>query len=297
MAMASAEPQHPELAGDAPGAMLPRPFRVIERRRDLAHTVTLTLLPDAAAGASPEAWRGSPGQFNMLYTFGVGEVPISVAGHVPETGALLHTIRAVGRTTEALCAAREDDVVGVRGPFGTAWPMDFLRGRDVVLIAGGIGLAPLRPVVQAVLAERAAYGRLVVLYGTRTPEEILYRDELQAWVELPHVDVQVTVDRARSEDAWTGRVGVVPRLLRQARFDPIDTAVLICGPEVMLEPCARELLSRGLSLEQIFVSLERNMHCAIGICGHCQLGPRFICRDGPVFPLPAVESLLRVAEL
>ena len=272
--------------------MLPARFEVLERRVESADTVTLTVAP-----LDPDPRVGVlPGQFNMLYAFGVGEVPISVSGRRVGSGALEHTLRAVGHTTAALCGLAVGEQLGVRGPFGRGWPLDRFLGYDLVVIGGGIGLAPLRPVIRAVLEQRRAFGRLVVLYGARTPADLLFADEIESWRRAADTQIEVTVDRADDSD-WTGPVGVVPRLLARARFDPIETGVFLCGPEVMIDPCARELCGRGLPPERMYVSLERNMHCAIGVCGHCQLGPRFICRDGPVFPLSSVESLLRTPEL
>jgi NAD(P)H-flavin reductase len=207
----------------------------------------------------------------------------------------VHTIRAAGAVTRALCALRPGDVVGVRGPYGTVWPVEEARGRDVVVVAGGIGLPPLRPVLDAVLAERDAFGRLVLLYGARTPADLLYRRELARWSERGDLSVQLTVDSAGS--GWRGRVGVVPQLVPHAEFDPANAVAMIVGPEIMMRYTAQALLARGLPPERIHVSMERTMRCGIGLCGHCQLGPTLVCRDGPVYPWPEIEPLLGVAQL
>ena len=272
--------------------MLPAPFEVVRRRRETIDTVTLSLQPlSGRASASPIA-----GQFDMLYAFGVGEVPISVSGRAVRSHALEHTIRAVGAVTRALCNLRTGAQLGLRGPFGRPWPLDRFLGCDLVLVAGGIGLAPLRPVVHAVHRRRSAFGRLSILYGARTPGELLFSRELERWAKSQDTSVQVTVDRVGEHD-WKGPVGTVARLLARVPLDPPRTGVFVCGPEVMLEPCARQLELRGLASDRMYVSLERNMHCAIRACGHCQLGPRFVCRDGPVLPFSAAADLLRVAEL
>jgi NAD(P)H-flavin reductase len=266
--------------------MVPVPYRVTRRRRETHDSWTLELEPAGAAAVEPPA----PGQFAMLYAFGKGEVPISFSA-LP----LVHTIRAVGVVSAALCDARRGDGLGVRGPFGTAWPVEAAEGADVVVLAGGLGLAPLRPVVHHVLAHRERYGRVVVLYGGRSPEELLYTAELERWRGRFDVQVEAVVDQAAA--GWRGRVGVVTTLVPKADFDPAHTVAMICGPEVMLRVAVGALQERGVPGEALFVSLERSMKCAIGLCGHCQLGPAFVCKDGPVFRWDAVGALLRVREL
>jgi NAD(P)H-flavin reductase len=272
-------------------ADLPVPFRVTDKRRETHDTWTLRLEPAGEGTVAPFA----PGQFAMLYAFGAGEVPISVSRLPGDDGVLVHTIREVGAVSAALCAAPVGNVIGVRGPFGVAWPVAEAQGRDVVLVAGGIGLAPLRPVIHELLARRDRYGQLSVLYGGRSPRELLYGDELERWAQRPDVAVGVTVDAA--DGGWQGRVGVVTRLIPGARFDPARTIAMMCGPEVMMRFAAVALRDRGLGDDAIWVSLERSMKCAVGHCGHCQLGPLFVCKDGPVFRRDTVEPLMRVAEL
>ena len=246
-------------------ALMPAAVRVAERRRETHDTWTLRLDGGPAL---------APGQFSMLYAFGAGEAPISVSA----TGdGVEHTIRAVGAVTRALCEA---ETVGVRGPYGNTWPAP---GGDAVIVAGGIGLAPLRPVIRA-LGDRA-----LVLYGARAPRELLYEAELPSW------GAQVTVDAPAA--GWDGPVGVVTKLIERADFDPASAVAMICGPEVMMRFAAVALLDRGMPADAIWVSLERGMKCGVGHCGHCQVGPLLICRDGPVFRYDRVEPLLRVAEL
>jgi anaerobic sulfite reductase subunit B len=273
----------PELAPGA-GAQSPRAFAVRDRVRETADTWTLTL--EAVEGESPAI---QPGQFVMVYVFGVGEVPISVSGAVGRPVPVVLTVRAVGAVTSAICASGPGAVLGLRGPFGNAWPVDTAAGADIVVVAGGIGLAPLRPVLLHVLAESPRYGELVLLYGARTPADLLYRDALEAW------GASVTVDAAGTD--WRGNVGVVPKLVPTARFDPSSATAFVCGPEVMMRFAVEALLARGLPAERIHVSLERNMQCGVGHCGHCQLGPTLICRDGPVYSYAAAAPWLAVREL
>jgi NAD(P)H-flavin reductase len=270
--------------------MLPVSYRVAGKRPETRDTWTLTLEPEGE-----ELERFSPGQFAMLYSFGTGEVPISISADLTRPGPLRHTIRAVGAVTESLCALEDGAYVGVRGPFGTAWPIEEAEGRDIVVMAGGIGLAPLRPVIYHVLANRERYGRLCVMYGGRSPAELLYLDELREW--RGHFDIQldVAVDSAGPE--WRGRVGVVTTLVQRTELDPDNATAFLCGPEVMMRFGVAALQERGVPPETIYVSLERSMKCAIRLCGHCQLGPEFICHDGPVFTWDRVEPLLRVREL
>ena len=266
---------------------VPVPYRIAARRADTADTVTMELEP--VAERLPAF---APGQFAMLTAYGVGEAPISLSG-VATPDRLVHTVRAVGAVTAALTAGRPGSVLGVRGPYGTSWDVASAAGHDVVIVAGGIGLAPLRPVIEAVLADRDRYGRVAVLVGARTPAELLYPDELARWER--QVQVEVTVDRPA--EGWTGPVGLVPALVAQAGVDPAASVAFVCGPEVMMRFTARALIARGVAAARVRVSMERTMRCGAGWCGHCQLGPLLICRDGPVLDYARVEPLLTVREL
>ncbi len=283
----------PRLAEPAPdsagaGPMVPLPFRLLSKRRETHDTWTLELEPRRG-----EPLAFAPGQFTMLSAFGTGEVPISISGD-PGGGPLLHTVRAVGLATEAICAASPGAVLGVRGPFGCPWPLEAIAGADVLVIAGGIGLAPLRPAVLALLEQREHYGRLLLLYGGRSPDQLLYADELDRW-RARGLDVAVIVDSAGPE--WLGHVGAVPRLVARARFDRASAAALVCGPEVMMRFTLAALARAGVGADSVYASMERNMQCAIGQCGHCQLGPTLICRDGPVYRWSELESWLTIREL
>ena len=270
------------------GAMAPLPYRVVRKRRENHDNWTLELEPVDEA-IEPIA----PGQFTMLYAFGIGEVPISTSGDLERSDTLVHTIRAVGAVTRALCAARAGDVVGVRGPFGNTWPVAEAMGHDLVLVGGGVGLPPLRPVVYHALAHRDDFRRVAVLYGGRTPDDLLFRKELDRWSR--DVDVDITVDAAGSD--WAGKVGVVTKLVPPAQFDPADAVAFVVGPEIMMRFTARALLERGVAPERIWISMERTMRCGVGLCGHCQLGPTLVCRYGPVYPWAQVARWLAVREL
>jgi len=271
---------------------MPIPHRVVGRRDEAGDVTTLSLVP-----VSGRALEFLPGQFNMLTAYGVGEAAISVSSSRREGGPLRHTVRSVGPVTRALCRADLGDVVGVRGPFGTPWGVDdaLVSSGDVVVVAGGIGLAPLRGAIdELVHRPHAGGGRVFVIVGAREPAQIIFGDDLEAW-ERDGAAVAVTVDVA--VPGWSGHVGLVTSLLDQADFDPASSTVLICGPEIMMRFTARALVGQGIDPERIRVSLERNMQCGLGWCGHCQLGPFLLCRDGPVLPYAgAVSELLNERE-
>ncbi len=271
--------------------MLPSPYRVQRVRQDTYDTFTLEL--QSANGT--DGLRFSAGQFNMLYVFGVGEVPISISGDPATPATLVHTTRVVGTVTKAMRKLKRGDMLGVRGPFGTHWPVAEAVGNDAVIVAGGIGLAPLRPALYALLAQREKFGKVVLLYGTRTPSDILFRRELESWRSRLDLEVFVTVDRATGN--WRGNVGVVTTLIPKAPFDPRNAVAMVCGPEIMMRYTVLELQKRGVAAEHIFLSLERNMKCAVGFCGHCQYGPTFICKDGPVFRYDRIKGLFTMREI
>jgi len=271
--------------------MLPQVARVQRRRRDGPDIWTLAIEPDMPGAAAAFA----PGQFNMLTVFGVGEVPVSFSGDPAEGGPVIHTIRAVGPVSSALSRLDPGAPIGLRGPFGAGWPMAEMAGHDVVIVAGGLGLAPLRPALYRLLAERARYGQIVLLYGTRSPGEILFRREIEAWRRRLDIDIEVTVDHAAAD--WHGHVGVVTTLIPRAAFDPLHAIALVCGPEIMMRFAIAALHDAGLADEAIYLSMERNMKCAVGFCGHCQFGPVFVCRDGPVFRYDRVRAMLALKEI
>jgi NAD(P)H-flavin reductase len=265
-------------------------YRVGKATRELSDTVTLELVP--LAGTRP-AYR--PGQFNMLYVFGIGEVAISVSGDRSDESVLVHTVRDVGAVSGAIAKLEAGATIGVRGPFGTPWPVEFAEGSDVVLVAGGLGLAPLRPAIYQILANRERYGRVAILFGTRNPKDMLFRSELEQWRRRLDVDIHVTVDHADSD--WRGNVGVVPALISRAAFDPQDTVAMVCGPELMMRFTVSALADAGIANDRIYVSMERNMKCGIGLCGHCQFGPSFICKDGPVMRFDRIADIFTLREI
>ncbi|GGN48664.1 oxidoreductase [Streptomyces albiflavescens] len=269
---------------------VPLPYRVTQVRDETADTVSLALTPAGPTSLAPFA----PGQFAMVYAFGVGEIPVSVSRI--DRRELVHTVRSVGAVSAALCALRPGAHVGLRGPFGTGWELDRATGQDMLVVAGGIGLAPLRPLVFDALAAPRAYGRMNLLIGARTPHDVLYSQQVHAWTAA-HGPLHCGVTVDRPAPGRLGHVGVVTTLLNGARFEPRNTTAFICGPEVMIRATARDLLQRGLPAHRIRVSLERNMRCATGHCGHCQLGGVLMCRDGPVIGWDRAESLLSVREL
>jgi NAD(P)H-flavin reductase len=271
--------------------MLPAAYRVVSRHAEAPDCATLRLEPDG-----PALPQFRPGQFTMLSRPGIGEVAISVSGDpAAGDGSLTQTIRDVGAVSRALCQARPGDLVGARGPYGTGWGLDTAAGRDLLVVAGGVGLAPLRPVVLGGLAGRASYGRIIVIAGARGPAEFLYRSQLAGWAATPGLEVQLTVDQPAA--GWDGPVGFVTEPLARLALDPARTTAFVCGPEPMMRACGRALLGRGLAAEDIRVSLERNMQCGIGLCGHCQLGPLLVCRDGPVTDYATARPLLHTREL
>jgi NAD(P)H-flavin reductase len=270
--------------------MVPERFRVAGRRQETADTWTLSLEPVDRGGGL----EFRPGQFTMLYAFGAGEVPISISGDPSEPDRLVHTVRAVGPASAAICRTEAGRMLGVRGPFGSHWPVESAHGRDVVIVAGGLGLAPLRPIVPEVLNARPRFGRALLLYGGREPDQLLYAADHDGWRERG-LDVAITVDIAAA--GWQGRVGVVTTLMERAEFDAATAVAFVCGPEAMIRFAAEALIDRGLAADRVHVSMERNMKCAIGHCGHCQLGPEFVCRDGPVFTFARMRSAFTLREV
>lgn len=276
--------------------MVPRRYAISRVRQDTRDTFTLLLDP---VDGEPIMFRA--GQFTMLHAFGVGEVPISISGDprgIRSDGSpapLEHTIRNVGAVTRALVNAPPGTEVGVRGPFGTSWDVADATGNDIVFVTGGIGLAPLRPAILDVIAERDRYGKVLLLYGSRTPDDILYGPEMRRWADLNDVNVQMTVDNAPY--GYKGKVGFVTELITRAGFQPRRSYAFVCGPEVMMRSAATALTSRGVRETRIRLSMERSMKCGVGLCGHCQLRELFICVDGPVLDFARVKPFMTVREL
>ncbi|MEA1980966.1 MAG: FAD/NAD(P)-binding protein [candidate division Zixibacteria bacterium] len=272
-------------------AMTPKMFVIKKTHKETEDTFTIGL----AAVEGETSFQFKPGQFNMLYVHGCGEVPISICGNPDRPDKLIHTIRVVGDVTRAIRRLQAGDIIGVRGPFGSNWPIEQAEGRDIVVVTGGIGLAPLRPVVYHVLNNREKYKRISILYGTRTPSDIIFKKELESLRGRFDVDLHVTVDRTGKN--WMGNVGVVTTLIKNTNFDPTNTTAFICGPEIMMRYTAISLQQRELAPKNIYVSLERNMKCGIGLCGHCQYTGKIICKDGPVFNYETVKDIIMKREI
>lgn len=267
-----------------------RPFAVTRREQDTPDTMTMQLAPQDDAG--PLLFE--PGQFVMIGRLGIGEVPISISGR-PGDERMVLTIRDVGGVTHDLTSTTVGDTWEVRGPYGTGWRAADANGHDLVVVAGGLGMAPLRPVLYDVCRRRTDYRRVNLLYGARSPAEQLYPDQLLHWQHEHDVDLQVIVDRA--DPSWHGRVGLVTELVARADIEAETALALVCGPEVMMRFVTTALLDRGVPADRIRWSMERSMACGIGLCGHCQLGPLFVCADGPVLPYDRLRPLVDVREV
>jgi NAD(P)H-flavin reductase len=279
-------------ASAAPGGpYAPSPYRVERATPETADTVSLVLRP--APGAPPLKFL--PGQFNMVYRFGVGEAAISISGDPTRSGELVHTVRAAGKITAALTRSAPGETLGIRGPYGAGWPVERAEHRDVVIVAGGLGLPPLRPALYEMLAQRGRFDRIEVIYGAKSPKDLVFYPELQTWRARTDLRFQVTVDAAGRD--WYGDVGLVTARIPDARFEPARTTAFLCGPEIMMRLTAQALERLGVPDTEIFLSMERNMKCAIGLCGHCQFGPSFVCRDGPVFRYREIKSRLALREV
>ncbi len=278
-AIAPAVPLSPEAPVVEPVAAAPNEFvpaRVVATKQETVDTTTLTL-----TGTDPAFSHGNTGQFAMVGLPGFPPLPISISRFLPDGIEL--TIRGAGPATRAMCALQPGDTLGLRGPLGNNWPLERAVGRDLVIVTGGIGLAPLRPVLHAIVGDRRKFGDVKLFYGARTPADLVYRDELERWGKRDGIDVSLTVDRSGPE--WTGRVGVVTHLFDQAAWEGSNMIAFVCGPERMMQVTSTTLAGRGVPPYRIYVTLERHMECGIGLCGHCQMGKYFVCRDGPVFSI------------
>lgn len=272
--------------------MMPQLVRINKLVWETEHVYTIYLTPN---DEMESGFIFKPGQFNMLYVYGMGEAAISISSSPYKSKTLIHTIHKVGTVTSALSKYKKGDYIGLRGPFGSSWPVETAIGKDVCIIAGGIGLAPLRPTIYTLFKNRKDYGKIYILYGARTPQDLLYRVELEQWSKLFDVEVHVTVDRG--DQSWKGNIGFAAQLLSYIDVDKNNTVSMVCGPEIMMKYTIEDLLENGIPEENVYLSLERNMKCAIGLCGHCQFGPKFICKDGPVFSYPEISYLFERKEI
>jgi len=273
-------------------ALVPEPAEIVEKRSfgpDI-HAYRMRLCDPAAR----PRFDFMQGQFNMVYVPGVGEVAISISSD-PDDADLEHTIRIVGRTTRVIDRLGVGDIVGLRGPYGAAWPLLEAHFKDVLVVTGGLGCAPVSGAIDYMFRRRASYGRITLLHGVKKPADMVHRDRFEAWRREPDTRVLLTSDEPDRQ--WRDRLGVVTELFDEVEVDPGRTIVFMCGPEVMMRFAVRILGSRGVSMERVWVSLERNMKCAVGLCGHCQFGPEFVCKDGPIFPFARVARWFGVKGL
>ncbi|KAA3634455.1 MAG: Ni/Fe hydrogenase subunit gamma [Calditrichaeota bacterium] len=271
---------------------VPVMYEIKRIQRETEDTFTIDLiLPDK----KKTNFRFKPGQFNSMFVHGCGEVPISISGNPIKNEKIVHTIRVVGTVTRAIRRLKVGEYIGIRGPFGSHWPVEKAVDKNVIIIAGGIGLAPIRPAVYHILEHREKYKDLSILYGARTPDDIIFKKELESIRGRFDIDLHVTVDRA--DNKWMGNVGVVPTLAKRITSDPSNSIAFVCGPEIMMRYSAVALQQYGMSLQDIYISLERNMKCGIGLCGHCQYTGKFICKDGPVYSYETVKDLLKTREI
>ncbi|MCK7580123.1 MAG: FAD/NAD(P)-binding protein [Chromatiales bacterium] len=268
----------------------PHVAEVVENIEESPGIRTLRLrLVDPAVHAS---FRFRPGQFNMLYLYGVGEVPISIVSDPEGEDLFDHTIRAVGRVTNAMVRLPAGARLGVRGPYGSGWPLRTAEGQDVMIITGGLGCAPVVSVINYVMRRRSRFRRLVIMQGVKHTEDLIWRRRYEAWAQLPDTSVYIASDVGAP--LWPWHVGRVTELFDQVTLDPLHTVAMLCGPEVMMGVAVRQLLARSVPEAAIWLSMERSMHCAIGHCGHCQFGGQFVCKDGPIFHYGAIKSLFGV---
>ena len=268
---------------------LPMQAEVVEVIQETPSIVTLRLhLLDAEAHA---AYEFLPGQFNMLYLYGVGEVPISIVSDPKDHHLFDHTIRAVGRVTQMLTRLQPGDRIGVRGPYGRGWPVQLVSQRDLLLVTGGLGCAPVVSVINYVQRRRDRFGRLIIMQGVKHSADLLWSKSYEKWAKQPNTQVVVTADKTGR--GWPWNTGQITELFDDVEFDPNNCLVMMCGPEGMMVAAADTLIGRGVPEGEIWLSMERNMKCAIGQCGHCQYGASFVCKDGPVFCYSRMRTLLQ----
>jgi NAD(P)H-flavin reductase len=279
-----------EVSPAAADPLVPQRYRVVSAKRELADLATLKIAP--VSGTRP-AFKA--GQFNMLYVFGVGEVAISMSGDPAEEEAFVHTIRNVGLVSGALTKLEAGAMIGVRGPFGKGWPVEAAEGSDVIIITSGLGLAPVRSAIYRILANRERYGHIAILAGFHSPDDLFFREDLAHWRQRLDVSVEVTVSHAGR--GWRGNVGAVQELIRRTAFDPRETYAMVCASEAKMRYMAGVLSDSGVAADQIYFAMERNMKCAAGLCGRCQFGPDFICKDGPVMRYDRLAPILAVREV
>lgn len=235
----------------------------------------------------------SPGQFNMVYLYGVGEVPMSIVSDPDEKNIFSHTIRAIGRVTKALQKLVPGDRIGIRGPFGCGWPLEAAKGKDIVIVTGGLGCAPTVSVINYILARRNQYGNLTILQGVKHSDDFIFQQQYRQWEQSPRTQVYIAANLAGHH--WPWGVGYVTDMIQPLNFDADNTIAMMCGPEMMMHAAIKALGEKRILDEAIYLSMERNMECGIGQCGHCQYGGLFVCKDGPIFAYSQIKALFSVA--
>ncbi len=290
--MPTVKRNQPRVATAAENPWIPKLARIRDIRPEVSGIASYEV--QFADERLAETFRFQPGQFNMLHLPGFGEAAISISSDAEQHASLWHTVRVAGNLTQALSRMKTGHSLGIRGPFGSSWPTEACQDNDVVIACGGVGLAPLRPMIYHIMNHRDRYGRVFLLYGARSPHDLLYTSEYEAWREAD-IEVEVTVDLGNAK--WEGHIGVVPMLFYRLRLDAPRTHVLTCGPEIMMRYVIFEALARRVEPANIHLSMERNMNCALGFCGHCQLGPVFVCKDGPIFSYEQMEPFLHIDDL
>lgn len=260
----------------------------IRARRQESSTI-FTIDTSFIEKSQQQSFSFHPGQFNMLYLYGVGEVAISISSDPKQRSYLSHTIRAVGRVTKALRMLREGECIGIRGPYGNGWPLEESHGKDIVIVTGGLGCAPTVSVINYILARRKQYGALKILQGVKHSDDLIFRKQYAIWQKTPNTEIYIAADQAGPK--WPWAVGYVTDMIQLLTLDPNKTVVMMCGPEGMMHAAISALIKKGIAEEAIYLSMERNMECGLGHCGHCQYGGLFICKDGPIFAYPRIKAL------
>ncbi|HCU25088.1 MAG TPA: Ni/Fe hydrogenase subunit gamma [Deltaproteobacteria bacterium] len=273
--------------------LTPQAAEIVEKRRESENIFTFRLR--FCAEEARRSFSFSPGQFNMIYAFGVGDVAITIVSDPDDMETLDHTIRTVGNVTQALGRLEKGDVVGLRGPFGSTWPLEEIRGKDVMILTGGLGCAPTLGALHYLIRRRESYGAIKIIHGIKAPRDLIYQKKFREWEKTPNTEVHLTVDKPAR--GWKHKIGLVTHLLKDVAFDAAKTVVMMCGPEIMMRLSLKELIYRGIAPERIYLALERNMKCALGFCGHCQFGPHFICKDGPILRYDRIREIFHLKEV
>ncbi|KGP63352.1 Ni/Fe hydrogenase subunit gamma [Legionella norrlandica] len=273
-----------------PDPYLPKEVEIVKRTQESSSIFTLHLrITDEE---QHKQFQFYPGQFNMLYLYGVGEVAISIVSDPRRKATLSHTIRAVGRVTKAMQQLQVGDRLGMRGPFGVGWPLEKVKGKDVIVLTGGLGCAPSVSIINYVIRRRNHYGKLSILQGVKHSEDFIFRKQYAQWQKSPHTEVYIAADQAGPKWPWS--VGYVTDMIDNITIQPENSVVMMCGPEMMMNTAVKVFTEKGIPESNIYLSMERNMECGIGHCGHCQYGGLFVCKDGPVFAYTQVKELFKV---